>query len=181
MGGVSSSNSVTKSNEILINQYINPMSGLINLSVDGVVYFKKNEKITKTGFLYQLGERVLTGYKVGLLTDPQTGNPTNFLNTFSSVGLYFQTGAWERTNSKNVGVFWTAFRYIGCYTNPTQIKKFLPDIETNGIYHGYSFGFGVEINNLINIKAIYYKYIKKPEIDYNISIYQFTFNYSLKN
>jgi hypothetical protein len=72
-------------------------------------------------------------------------------------------------------------RYIACYSSAKQIKEFLPDIKTNGIYDGWSLGFGVEINNLINIKVLYYKYSKKPEIDYYLPIYQFSFNYALKN
>jgi hypothetical protein len=172
---------IQKSNDQLITQYINPLSGLINVSVDGLVYFSKTEKVTKAGFIYQIGERVLTGYKTGLVSNPQTGRPSNFLNGFGTVGLYFQTGAWERNNAKNVGIFWLAGRYIACHSSSKSIKEFLPDIETNGLYHGFSMGFGVEINNLINIKAIFYRYVKKPEIDYYLPIYQFTFNYALKN
>lgn len=187
-GGVSANNFqnnttqvILKTNDHLVNDYINPLSGLINLSVDGVLFKKKAKgKITKVGVLYHIGERVLTGYKAGPVTSPGTGKSVNFLNSFASAGLYFQTGAWERTNAKNVGVFWFAFRYIGCYTNPTQIKSFLPDIETNGIYLGFSPAFGIEINNLINLKVIYYKYTKRPEIEYSLPIYQFSFNYSLK-
>ena len=188
-GGVSNNNfqnqsntgGIQRNNDHLVTQYINPLSGLINISIDGVAYFKQTLKITKTGFLYHAGGRVLTGYRTGLVTNPQTGKPTNFLNSFATAGLYFQTGAWERSNTKNVGVFWLAFRYIGCYSNPTQVKDFLPDISTNSFYHGYSLGFGVEINNLVNLKAVYYRYVKKPEIDYSLPIYQFSFNYSLKN
>jgi len=188
-GGVSNNNfqnqntasGLQRSNDHLVNQYINPLSGLINISLDGVFFFKKTTKATKTGFLYHTGERVLTGYKAGIPGDPQTGKPINFLNSFGSMGLYFQTGAWERNDTKNVGVFWLALRYIGCFSNPAQVKEFLPGISSNGIYHGYSAGFGVEINNLVNLKAIYYKYLKRPEIDYSLPVYQFSFNYVLKN
>lgn len=46
-GGVSSNNfqnqqsggQLLKSNDHLVNQYINPLSGLINISIDGVKYF----------------------------------------------------------------------------------------------------------------------------------------------
>jgi hypothetical protein len=176
-----SSGILNKSNDHLVNQYINPLSGLVNLSIDGIVYFKSTEKVTKMGFLYHVGERVLTGFRTGLITNPQTGKPVNFLNSFGTMGLYFQTGAWERTNAKNVGVFWLASRYHFAYSNSKQIKEFLPEVQTNGLYHGYSIGFGVEINNLVNLKAIYYKYGKAPEIDYGLPIYQFSFNYSLKN
>lgn len=177
----SSASSGSKSNEQLVTAYINPLSGLINLSSDGVSFFSKTKKITKLGFTYHIGERVLTGYKTGPANNPQTGRPVNFFNTFASVGLYFQTGAWERNNNSNVGLFWMNLRYISCYTNPKQIKEFLPEVVTNGIYSGYSFGFGIEINNFVNIKVLYYKYTKKPEIDYYLPIYQFTFNYTLKN
>lgn len=172
---------LNRSNDQLVTNFINPLSGLANFSVDGVTFFKKkNEKTTKTGLLYHTGVRVLTGIRTGPVTNPTTGKPLNFLNSFSSLGLYFQTGAWERNNAKNVGVSWFAFRYIGCYTNPSQLKEIMPLIKTNGLYHGYSIAWAVEINKLVNIKVVFYKYLKKPEIDYYLPIYQFSFNYSIK-
>lgn len=172
-----------RNNDVLVTNFINPLSGLANVSIDGVIFFghKKKEKVTKAGILYHFGERVLTGVKVGLVNDPQTGKPINFLNSFAALGFYFQTGAWERSNAKNVGISWFAFRLIDCYTNPTQLKEFMPNIETNGFYRGYSLAWGVEISKIVNIKVVYYKYTKKPEINYYLPIYQFSFNYSLKN
>jgi len=132
-----------KSNDVLVTNFINPLSGLANLSFENVLFFKKDSiRLTKTSFLYQAGERVLTGIKTGPVADPSTGKPINFLNSFALLGLYFQTGAWERNNAKNVGVAWTAFRYIGCYTNPQQLKEILPSIQTNGIYLGWSIAWG---------------------------------------
>jgi hypothetical protein len=170
----------SKSNSHLVNQYINPLSGLINISIEGVQFFSKKEKITKSGLLYQIGERVLSGIRSGEVSNPLTGKPVNFLNSFVATGLYFQTGAWERTNTKNVGVFWIALRYHACKSNANQVKEFLPAIETNAFYHGWSGGFGIEINKLVNIKAIYYKYSKAPEIEYGLPIYQFSFQYSMR-
>jgi hypothetical protein len=186
--GVSSNNfqnsqtTVQRNNDVLVTNFINPLSGLVNLSVDGIIYFsRKKEKITRAGILYHIGERVLTGIRTGIASSPTTGKPVNFLNSFGSIGFYFQTGAWERSNSKNLGVSWFAFRYIGCYTNPGQLKEIMPDIQSNGVYKGYSIAWGVEITKLVNIKVVYYKYTKKPEINYSLPIYQFSFNYSLKN
>ena len=79
-----------------------------------------------------------------------------------------------------MGVFWFILRYHYCKTNPKQIREFLPNIQTNGLYHGYSTGFGVQINNVVDIRAIYYKYSKAPEIEYGLPIYQFTFNYTVQ-
>lgn len=175
-----SNGQLIKSNDHLVNQYINPMSGLINISIEGIAFKKKDEyKITRFGFIYQIGERVLNGVRIGQINNPLTGKQTNFLNSFATTGLYFQTGAWEKTNTKNLGIFWLIARYHICKSSSKQIKEFLPDIQTNGVYHGYSVGFGIEINNLVNIKAIYYKYNKAPEIEYGLPIYQFTFNYAM--
>lgn len=170
-----------RSNEQLVNAFINPLSGLVNISVEGLILPQKRSlKLTKVGYLYHIGIRVLTGYRAGNVTDPSTGSPVNFLNSFSTTGIYFQTGAWERNNSRNVGIFWLAGRYIASKSGEKQLKEILSAIETNGVYHGWSLGGGVEINNLVNIKIIYYKYVKKPEIDFSLPIYQFSFNYSLR-
>ena len=122
----------------------------------------------------------MNGTRIGQISDPLTGKPVNFLNTFATGGFLFQTGAWEKTNSKNVGIFWLTTRYHFCKSSPKSIKEFLPDIETKGIYTGYSIGFGIEINKVVDIKAIYYKYLKAPEIDYGLPIYQFSFNYQMQ-
>lgn len=170
-----------RSNDVLVTNFINPLSGIANISIDGQIFFDKNyPKLTRPGILYHFGERILTGIRKGLVSAPATGKPVTFLNSFGSFGAYFQTGAWEKANSKNLGIFWIAFRLIGCYTNPKMIKEFLPDVQTNGVYTGYSIASGVEINNVVTIKMVYYKYLKKPEIDYFLPIYQCSFNYSLK-
>jgi len=169
-----------RTNEQLVNSFINPLGGLANLSIDGVIFFNKKIKLTRAGFLYHSGLRILTGYKTGSVTNLTTGKPVNFLNGYYTSGLYFQTGAWERNNAKNVGLFWLTGRYILCKSDPGQLHEILPDITTNAFYHGWSLAWGIEINGLLNIKIIYYQYVKKPEIDYTFPIYQFSFNYSLK-
>lgn len=185
-GGVSNNNfqsqnvQFAKSNDHLVNQYLNPLSGLVNISVDGNISFSKTNNITRFSGIYQVGERLLNGIRIGPATDPRTGKPVNFLNTFATTGFVFQTGAWEKNDLKNVGMFWLAIRYHSCYTKPAQILEFLPDVKTKGFYDGFSYGFGIEINNVVSIKAIYYKYSHKPEIDYGLPIYQFTFNYQVQ-
>jgi hypothetical protein len=186
--GVSSNNfqntqnqGLNRNNDQLANNFINPLSGLANLSIEGVIFFrKKTFKYTRAGMIYHFGERILSGQKGGSSNDPTSGRPINFLNSFATTGFYFQTGAWERNNAKNVGIFWLALRYIGCYSNPSQLKELMTTIETNGKYYGYSIGWGVEINSIVNIKVLYYKYTKEPENDYMLPIYQFSLNYSMK-
>lgn len=186
--GVSSNNfqhsggpSGPRSNEQLVTNFINPLSGLANMSLDGLLFFRKRPvKTTRIGMVYQTGIRILSGNKTGPLTDPTTGKPINFLNSFAVAGIYFQTGAWERNNAKNIGRFWLAGRYIGCKSSSRQLREMISNLSTNGFYHGWSLAWGVEVSNLVNIKVIYYRYVKKPEIDYTLPIYQFSFNYALR-
>ena len=175
----SSSGTVYKTNEHLLTQFITPLSGLLNFSADGIIYVTQKNKITKAGILYQLGERVLTGVRTGAYNNPLTGKPYNFLNSYGVAGLYMQTGAWERNQTNNMGICWMALRYHLCYTSPRQLNQFLNSINTNGLYRGFSLGFGIEINAVVNIKAIYYRYDKAPEMNYGLPIYQFSFNYAL--
>lgn len=170
-----------KSNEQLVMNYINPLSGLVNLSTDDILYGKhKKLNTTRFGLIYHFGLRVLTGFRQGPITDPLTGKPINFLSNFLLSGLYCQTGAWEKSNTKNLGICWLALRYIINVNPKKPLQDMMPGIQTNGIYHGWSAAWGIEISNLVNIKMIYYRYVKKPEIDYSLPIYQFSFNYSLR-
>jgi hypothetical protein len=182
--GVSSNNfqqnqTPPKTNDQLFNNFINPLAGITNLFVERIKFHDTNS-LTRTGMIYSFGERVLTGYKSNVPTQTYAGKPVNFLNSYLVIGGYFQTGAWERSNNLNVGVFWLGLRYIGTYTNSKELKQVMPSIETNGFYHGYSIGGGIEINKVVNMKLIYYKYIKAPEMDYALPIYQFSFNYYMK-
>lgn len=169
------------SNEQLLVHFINPMSGLVNISADGIIYFgARSAGLTRWGIVYQYGVRILSGYRPGMATNPLTAKPLNFLNGFGTTGLYFQTGAWERNNARNLGIFWASVRYIAAKSGKNQIMEILPSIQTRGFYHGWSLAWGITINKLVDIKVIYYRYVKEPEIDYSQPIYQFSFNYSLR-
>lgn len=168
-----------RSNEQLINGFINPLSGLVNFSFEGKFCLSKKKQLTSAGFLYQSGFRVMTGYKVGQPGDPLTGRPINFFNSYGSGGIYFQTGAWEKNDSGNMGIFWLTVRYIGCYSTPKSLREVIPGI-TSGLYYGWSIGGGVEINNLVNVKIIYYKYRREPELGFILPLCQFSFHYALR-
>jgi hypothetical protein len=170
---------VLKTNEHLVTGYINPLSGLINFSFEDILFRNKENAVsTKFGFSYQIGERVMYGVRIDSVNKQPLFTTVNFLNTYCSTGLFFQTQAWERDKNSNLGIFWISFRFHASRTGIKQLNSFLPKLNSNGIYTGYSMGFGVHITNSVDIKAIYYNYIKRPEIDYYNSIYQFSLNYT---
>lgn len=170
----SGSNS-SKGSEQMILGLINPMSGIFNLSTDNTFRFRKNPKgLTGFSFVYQLGEKMITGQQAFTLKS------FSFFSTYVNAGLLFQTGAWEKNKEKNMGIFWFLLRFHLIQTSNTfqKLSGYPPD---NNLFKGYSIGTGIEINNVLNIKSYYYRYINAGADIFSIPIFQLTFNYSLKN
>ena len=179
--GVSGNNYNTGNNvnsrgsEQMILGLINPMSGVFNLSTDNTFRFnKKSKNLTGFSFVYQVGEKMITGQQAF------TYKTFSFFSTYANSGLLFQTGAWEKDKEKNMGVFWLLLRYHVVQTSNTFLKLsgYPPD---NKFFKGYSLGMGIEINNVLNIKSYYYRYINPGADIFDIPIFQLTFNYSMRN
>ena len=79
-----------------------------------------------------------------------------------------------------MGVFWLLLRYHAVSINNSfeALSGYPPD---RGFFKGYSIGFGIEINNVLNIKSYYYHYINPGAAAFQIPIYQLTFNYSMRS
>ncbi len=178
--GVSGNNYNTGNNinsrgsEQMILGLINPMSGMFNLSTDNTFRFKRKAKsLTGFSFVYQLGEKMISGQQAITLKS------FNFFSTYANSGLLFQTGAWEKDKEKNMGVFWVLLRYHVVQTSNTffKLSGYPPD---NKMFKGYSIGMGIEINNVLNIKSYYYRYINPGADIFDIPIFQLTFNYNMK-
>lgn len=104
----------------------------------------------------------------------------SFFSTYANTGLLFQTGAWEKDKEKNMGVFWLLFRYhlVQISNSFQKLTGYPPDED---FFHGYSIGCGIEINNVLNIKSYYYRYINPGTPIFEIPIFQLTFNYSMSS
>lgn len=179
--GVSGNNYNTGNNisnrgsEQMILGLINPMSGVFNLSTDNTFRFKrKTNSLTGFSFVYQFGEKMITGQQAF------TYKTFSFFSSYANSGLLFQTGAWEKDKEKNMGVFWLLLRYHVVQTSNTffKLSGYPPD---NKLFKGFSIGMGIEINNVLNIKSYYYRYINPGADIFDIPIYQLTFNYSMRN
>ena len=164
-----------KGSEQMILGLINPMSGIFNVSTDNTLRFnKKTKNLTGFSFVYQMGEKMITGQQAFTL------KTFTFFSTYANTGLLFQTGAWEKDKEKNMGVFWILLRVHVVQTSNTffKLSGYPPD---NKLFKGFSIGMGIEINNVLNIKSYYYRYVHPGADIFDIPIYQLTFNYSMKN
>ncbi len=178
--GVSGNNlnagtAASKGSEQMVLGLINPMSGMFNISIDNTIGITKKEKsITGVSLVYQAGEKLISGQQAITL------RPFSFFSTYANSGLLLQTGAWEKDKEKNMGVFWLLFRFHVVHTSNTfqKLSGYPPD---HNLFKGYSIGMGIEINNVLNIKSYYYRYLNAGAEIFNIPIYQLTFNYSMKN
>jgi hypothetical protein len=102
------------------------------------------------------------------------------LNNYLSIGGYFQTGAWEKSRDGNLGICWFALRYIQSISSKNSINKLLEHPGLNNHFKGYALGMGVEINQLLHVKAVVYQYLKGLLPGIHPTLYQVTFHYSLK-
>lgn len=164
-----------RGSEQMVLGIINPTSGLFNISTDNTLRFNKDpKKITGFSFVYQLGEKMMSGLNA------YSYKPFSFFSTYANSGLLFQTGAWEKDKEKNMGVFWLLFRFHAVQIGHSfqSLSGYAPDEQ---FFKGWSIGMGIEINNVLNIKSYYYKYLKPGTTDFEIPIYQLTFNYSMKS
>jgi hypothetical protein len=174
------SGSITfRSNEHLSGALINPLAGLLNFSFDNVLFSEEGKMdITAAGIIYHAGFRVLTGYFFSEPNDPRFGKPVNFVNLVGAGGFLLRTGAWEKSDKDNMGVFWISARYIGSHSPRDILGQFYPGIVYS-FYHGWSVGGGIEINNLLNLKLVFYRYVQAPLFADSNSFCQFSFHYAL--
>lgn len=162
-----------KGSEQMVLGLINPMSGLFNISTDNSFSLKKKQSLTKFSFHLQIGQKMISGQMANSL------KAFNFFSSFSNSGLLFQTGAWEKDKEKNMGIFWIIIRFHLIQTSKSfkQLSGYPPERR---IFIGYSMGTGIEINNVLNIKLYYYKYLSPGSQIFDMPIYQLSFNYNLK-
>ncbi len=164
----------SRSSEQIILGLINPMSGIFNLSTENTITFGKSKQQTDFSLVYQVGEKMITGNQA------VTFKPFTFFSTYANSGFLFRTGAWEKDKEKNMGTFWLLFRFhlIKMGNSFELLSGYPPDKSS---FKGISIGAGIEINNVLNIKSYYYRYLKPGSPNFNIPIFQLTFNYNMKN
>ncbi|MFW2475337.1 MAG: hypothetical protein ACN4EP_00385 [Sediminibacterium sp.] len=171
--GVTGNTSALRGSEPLMLGLINPLSGAFNISTDNMIRLGNNKSITGFSAILQVGEKLLIGQQATTLKS------FNFFSTYTNFGIHFQTGAWEKNKEKNMGVFWVLARYhLVQIANSFQRLSGYPPDEIS--FRGYSIGVGIEINNVLNIKSYYYRYIEPGVSTFEVPIYQLTFNYSMR-
>ncbi|MFM7672184.1 MAG: hypothetical protein ACKO6Q_06295 [Bacteroidota bacterium] len=155
-----------------------PWSGLLNFGLEGQQLWADWSANSALRFVFQLGERVLRGYRIGAMNDPLTGRQQSLWNHYAVVGCVAHTGAWERSNSKNMGRGWLLLRGHLSYSAPDQLRGLFPLTKFRGLYGGASLGFGIEVSRVVNLRAGICWPIRGPEWMTSTSLTQFSFQYN---
>jgi hypothetical protein len=163
-----------KPNEQMIVNLVNPLSGIFNISIDGSQQIpRKNSKLTKVVFLYQAGQRFLS------FTDISTFQSTTFNNLFFNSGILFQTSAWEKSKTENIGILQISSRILNIQSNKI-IQDYLSLTSRGSSVWAHGLTFGLEIDKLISFRCSIYKYLSRSTLISYKPIYQISMNYELK-
>lgn len=153
---------------------LNPSTGIINLSFDAknMLLGKKNRH-TRFYLQYQTAFRFLNVF------NNLSGKNKTFFNMINGTGLTFITGAWQNNRSENVGIFWINIRGLHAQS-PKYLMDSLFSQPINNNMLGYSGGFGIEIDQTLNIKIFYFRFVNNQHMDeFTNPFFQLSFNYSI--
>lgn len=174
--GVSANNfSLSRQNEDVAVNLINPAAGIFNINFDmNNRLAGREEKLTSLRLYYQAGFRFLSLFNSFLY------KTITFYNLITGLGLTIITGAWEKNKPGNTGLFWLNFR--GLYSNnPSAILEEFFQQPVKQHLFGYSIGLGIDITQMLNTRAFYFRFLNNQEIDaFSMPQFQLSFNYSLK-
>lgn len=175
--GVSGDNlSAEKSlNELTVSDLINSAGGTVNASFNGLQnLYSKEGKLTKLRFNYNLGAKVVNG------KDSINLDNKSVVNGFVNLGLFFQTGAWEPTDTDNIGMFWADAKMIAGFSSQEDMQLLFGQ-EMQGNLIGYSFGAGIAINKVIDVNLRISQYTNVSNIEaFKDPIIQFSLDYKRK-
>ena len=169
-----------RSNESITWQLYSPWSGVFNIGFEGQRMWSSWGVQSGLRFVFQFGERVLTGYRVGSLNDPLTGKQQPLWNHYAVAGCVLHTGAWERSNPRNLGRGWVMARTHLSYSAPEQLRFLFPIEGMRGLYGGASMGLGIEVSRLVQVRCSVYWPIRGPEWSNQRNLTQFSFQYNWK-
>lgn len=170
----------SRSNESITGQLYSPWSGMMNVGFEGQKLWVGWGAHTAVRFLFQLGERVLSGYRVGALNDPLAGRQQFLWNHYAVVGCVLHTGAWERSNPKNLGRGWLLLRGHVSYSPPDQLRWLFALPDFRGVYGGVSLGLGLEVSRVVHLRAGVCWPVQGPEWSSLRSLTQLSFQYNWK-
>ena len=126
-----------KQEQDFVSNLINPGAGIFNFSFDGSNRLAGYEEgYTSLRLQYQAGFRFLSYYNSLFL--PRN---TTIFNMIAGLGLTFITGAWEKSKTSNLGLFWLNLRGLYSVSSSYAIEEILRHQLTQSFRlfcrHGY--------------------------------------------
>ncbi len=173
--GVTANNlSVSNADKDVANVLINPAAGLMNMMFDG-----RNKLLGKNGRYTSLHIQYHSGIRLLSLYSQRSGKNSTTFNFIAGAGFTFVTGAWERDQKNNIGLFWVNIRCLFSDIPDAVFPNFfIVPLESRLV--GISGGFGIEITHTLNLKVLCFRVLNNQhEETFTKPLLQVSFNYSL--
>lgn len=157
-----------------INTLLNPVSGTLNLSLNGLQLIGMRTGYTNWKLAYQLGARMSAA------NDALSSKDFTFYNTFANLGLFVQTQAWKNNAPDKIGMFFLQAKGIGMYTQKANLQRIFGDTKLDNHYLvGFAVDAGIEIDKMLAMKFGVYKYTNRHiNSVLNNPVVSFGMNYS---
>lgn len=180
VGAMGSPGSLARSNESITWQLYSAWSGLINLGFEGQRRGLNWGAQSGLRFVFQFGERILSEYRMDAPSDSLTGKQQLLWNHYLLTGWVVHTGAWERSDPRNLGRGWVMFRGHLHYSSPDDLRWLFPISRLRGVYGGGSLAVGIEVSRVVHVRAVVCWPWLRPEWSVPRSLTQFSFQYNWK-
>jgi len=163
--------------------------GYLNFGLHGNSYltdFKKHDKgknrgkdsdsNTRLAFVWLLGAKSITG------KDATTQERVSMLSFVTHAGLMFQTNAWVPEDDTKKGIAWLQAVFTNTYNDEDKLKQIYgPDINKN--FFGFNIEGGVQVDEYINLRVGYYRYLNNTNIndDFKDGIFKLSVDFGILN
>lgn len=160
--------------------------GYLNFGLHGnsfITDFKKSTKKgkestsnTRLSFSYLLGAKNITG------VNAVNNEKVNMLSFMTNFGLMFQTNAWVPDDESKKGLAWIQAVFSNTFNNEDKLKQIYgSDVEKN--FYGYNIEAGIQIEDYINLRLGYYRYLNNRDIneDFNDGIFKLSVDFGILN
>lgn len=164
-----------ENNENTLGNLLNPLGGILNGTLNKRNRLFHYGKYTSLHIGYQASGKLISGENM------QSEKLELFGSGFANAGLEFQTGAWESSNSSNMGVFWLHAKIAASFNGDSQMQRVFGDAIDDTTFAGYAIDLGIQIDGRINLKAGVYQYWGNKQVNgFNDPVFKFSFDYTAK-
>jgi hypothetical protein len=160
-------------NETTLLDLLNSKGGVLNFGLKGAEGLSKSGLFSKLLLSYHIGFKSISGIAL------ETNNQINFFSKMINLGMLYKSQAWQSTDESNIGVA-TFNLYLSHTFNDEDSLIQMIGTDVNHNIWGINFEGNIEVDNYLNLKFGYYKYLNNQHIpQFQDSVFSFAAHFNL--